>query len=161
MFSKKSMLPIGLILSIAFLFSPAMAELEIRHSKGQTVYVPIYSHIYTGDKEYSFLLTATLSIRNTDTANKITILAVDYYDSNGKLLKKYLETPIALNALASSRYIVKESDKEGGSGAKFIIQWKSAHSVSPPVIESIMIGTRTQQGISFTSRGQVIKEDGQ
>ncbi|MBU1163917.1 MAG: DUF3124 domain-containing protein [Proteobacteria bacterium] len=54
-------------------------------SKGQTIYVPIYSHIYTGDKEMSFLLTATPSIRNTDTTHKITIFAVDYYDSNGMI----------------------------------------------------------------------------
>ena len=28
--------------------------------------------------------------------------------------------------------------------------------VNPPIVETVMIGTQSQQGISFTSRGQVI-----
>ncbi|MFC1811640.1 DUF3124 domain-containing protein [Thermodesulfobacteriota bacterium] len=36
------------------------------------------------------------------------------------------------------------------------ITWKSDKFVNPPIVESIMIGTQTQQGISFTSRGRVI-----
>lgn len=131
---------------------------ETRLSKGQTVYVPIYSHIYSGDSEHPFYLAATLSVRNTDPKHSITVLAVDYYDSNGKLLKAYLKSPIDLNPLASMPYFVKESDKSGGMGAHFIVGWKSDHEVSPPLLESVMIGTQTQQGISFTSRGQVIEE---
>ena len=41
--------------------------------KGQTVYVPVYSHIYSGDREQPFYLAATLSIRNTDRIQAITI----------------------------------------------------------------------------------------
>lgn len=127
-------------------------------SKGQTVYVPVYSHIYSGDREHPFDLTATLSIRNTDPKRTITILTVDYYDSKGKLLKKYLEGPVNLNPLATTRYIIKESDKSGGSGANFMVKWKSDIKVNAPIIESIMIGTKTQQGISFISRGRAIQE---
>ena len=127
-------------------------------SKGQTVYVPVYSHIYSGDREHPFDLTATLSIRNTDPKQTITILTVDYYDSKGKLLKKYMEGPVNLNPLATTRYIIKESDKSGGSGANFMVKWKSDIKVNAPIIESIMIGTKTQQGISFISRGRAIQE---
>ena len=35
-------------------------------SKGQTVYVPAYSHIYIGGKKRPFELAITLSIRNID-----------------------------------------------------------------------------------------------
>jgi hypothetical protein len=136
----------------------AGASSEMVISTGQTVYVPVYSHIYSGDREHPFYLTATLSIRNTDPKHAITVLSVDYYDSKGKLLKSYLESPITLNALASTRYIIKESDKSGGSGANFIVKWKSDAKVNAPVIESIMIGTKTQQGISFISRGRVIQQ---
>ena len=136
----------------------AAAETEISLSRGQTVYVPIYSHIYSGDREHPFYLAATLSIRNTDQNYQITIIAIDYYDTTGKLIKKYLVTPIVLQARASTRYVVKESDKTGGSGANFIVKWKSVYNVNPPIIESVMIGTQIQQGISFTSRGQVIRE---
>jgi hypothetical protein len=138
--------------------SKAQADPELRQSSGQMVYIPIYSHIYSGDREYPFPLAATLSIRNTDPKNSIIILAVDFYGPDGKLIRSYLKTPVKMERLASIRYVVKESDKSGGSGANFIVEWASDTKVNPPIVESIMIGTRSQQGLSFTSRGQVIEE---
>ena len=138
--------------------STAGAASEMLLSKGETIYVPVYSHIYSGDREHPFYLAATLSVRNTDPKHAITILSVDYYDSKGKLLRPYLENPIILKPLATTRYIIKESDKSGGSGANFIVKWKSDVKINAPIIESIMIGTKTQQGISFISRGRVIQE---
>ncbi|MBT8364361.1 MAG: DUF3124 domain-containing protein, partial [Deltaproteobacteria bacterium] len=52
-----------------------------------------------------------------------------------------------------------EDDKAGGSGANFIVVWKSESQVNPPIIEGVMIGTHSGQGISFVSRGQVNKYD--
>jgi hypothetical protein len=127
-------------------------------STGQTVYIPVYSHIYSGDREHPFYLAATLSIRNTDLKHTIKILTVDYYDSKGKLLKSYIENTIDLKPLSATRYVIKESDKSGGSGANFIVKWKSDVKVNAPIVESIMIGTKTQQGISFITRGRVIQE---
>ena len=140
---------------MGFTTAPAIADMRL--FKGQTVYVPVYSHIYSGDREQPFYLATTLSIRNTDLKQAITLTAVDYYDSEGTFLKHYLETPFALNALASKRYVVHESDKSGGSGAKFIVRWQSDQPVAEPLIESVMISTKTQQGISFTSRGRVLE----
>lgn len=130
-------------------------------SKGQTVYVAVYSHIYSGDREHPFDLTTTLSIRNTDAKHPITLVLVDYYDTDGKMLQQYLKKPLQVGPLASARYIIRESDRSGGSGAKFLVKWTSSIPVNMPLIESIMIGTKNQQGISFTSRGQVITEDRQ
>jgi hypothetical protein len=131
---------------------------DIQHSKGQSVYVPIYSHIYSGLKARPFDLAAILSIRNTDINQPVTLISVKYYDAEGKLLKEYLDQPLQLKALASTRYIIMEDDKAGGSGAKFIVKWKSDIRVTSPIIEAVMIGTRSGQGISFVSRGQVIEE---
>lgn len=127
-------------------------------SSGQTLYVPVYSHIYSGDRERPIYLASTVSIRNTDPTGKIRLVTVDYYDSAGKLVRHYLEKPVDLAALASIRYIVGESDKAGGSGANFIIRWESSKPVSVPIVEGIMISTASQLGISFTSRGQAIPE---
>lgn len=126
-------------------------------SKGQTVYVPVYSHIYSGDREDPVYLSATLSIRNTDLKQGITITKADYYDSEGHQIKSYIEKPMVLNAISSTRFVIKESDKKGGSGASFIVQWSTLKPVNPPLIESVMISTRSALGISFTSRGQVIQ----
>jgi hypothetical protein len=158
--------PIGPVAWFAWLLAVAWTSTAVQSvsadelSRGQKVYVPIYSHIYSGDKENPFLLTAILSVRNTDPGHAITLTAVDYFDSDGKLLRRYLQKPAELGALTSRRYVVGESDKSGGSGAKFIVEWRAASKVNPPILEGIMIGTKMQQGISFVSRGQVIHETG-
>ena len=146
-----------ILLSICFFSpSPLHADKKIGLSDGQTKYVPAYSHIYSGNSERPFLLTVTVSIRNTDPKHQIKINIVDYYETQGKRLKKYLDKPAILNPLEALRYVIPESCKSGGSGANFIVEWTSDKFVNSPVVETIMIGTRTQQGISFTSRGQVI-----
>jgi len=136
--------------------SLSAADSKIELSKGQNVYVPAYSHIYSGSKERPFLLTVILSIRNIDPIHPIKIPMVDYYETQGKLLKKYIDKPLTLRPLESLRYVIPEKDKSGGSGANFIVEWHSDQPVNRPIIESIMIGAQSSQGISFTSRGQEI-----
>ncbi len=145
-----------LIICSITLLSLSAADSKIELSKGQRVYVPAYSHIYSGNKERPFLLTVTLSIRNIDPTHLIKITLVDYYETKGKLLKKYIDKPTVMNPLESLRYIIPESDESGGSGANFIVEWHSDKPVNRPIIESIMIGTKSSQGISFTSRGREI-----
>jgi hypothetical protein len=125
-------------------------------SNGQTIYVPAYSHIYSGNRERPFLLTITLSIRNIDPEHQIKITRVDYYETQGMLLKKYVTKPVSLNPLESLRYVVPEKDKSGGSGANFLVEWKSEKYLNAPIVEAIMISTKGQQGVSFTSRGKSI-----
>jgi hypothetical protein len=146
-----------LLLVLGLLLGPFTASAVAELSSGQTVYTPIYSHIYSGDREHPLLLAATLSIRNTDPNHSITIVKVDYHDSDGKLLQHYLASPVTLSPAQSIRYVVKFSDKAGGSGANFYVTWKAHRPVNPPIIESIMIGTQNQLGISFVSRGQVVQ----
>ena len=124
---------------------------------GQTIYVPVYSHIYYGDRQEIFNLAATLSIRNTDLTNPIIITSVRYYDSYGKLVKQYLERPIQLSALASTDFFVNRSDTSGGLGANFIVEWIAQTEISEPVVEAVMLGTDLHQGISLISPGRVIK----
>ena len=147
-----------LIFSVGILTPAGSSAGDIQLSMGQSVYVSIYSHIYSGLKARPFDLAAILSIRNTDINQPVTIVSVKYYDTEGKLLKEYLDDPLQLKALASTRYIIMEDDKAGGSGANFIVKWKSYKKVTPPIIEAVMIGTHSGQGISFVSRGQVIEE---
>ncbi len=145
-----------ILVSVLWLENGARAEPPIPLSKGQKLYVPVYSHIYSGDKERPFNLTVTVSIRNTDPKHPIAISSVDFFDTAGILLKRYLEKPKELRPMESIRYIIAESDKKGGSGANFIVDWVSEFPANLPVVESVMIGTQAQQGISFTSRAQAI-----
>jgi len=149
-----SILPLLVLLLIAA--RPAHGDESVNLSRGQTIYVPAYSHIYVGNREKPFLLTITLSIRNIDARNRVTVTSADYYDSKGKLIRKYLEQPVSLGPWESIRYVVPQKDKSGGSGANFVVGWNSEKSVNPLLVEAIMIGAESQQGISFTSRGQAI-----
>ncbi len=126
--------------------------------KGQTVYVPAYSHIYHGNRESALLLTITISIRNISPTRSMTVTAVDYYDTQGAVVKKFIAAPLVLGPLGSERFVVPQNDEAGGSGANFIVKWHSAEALSPPIIETIMIGTQNQLGVSFTSRGQAISK---
>lgn len=131
---------------------------QVRRIKGQVVYVPVYSHIYYGDRENYFLLSSTLSIRNTDFNQPMVLGTLEYFNTEGVLLEKMISTPVTIKPLETVRFVIKESDTRGGSGAKFIVRWHSVRPVNEPIIEAVMIGTRNQQGISFTSRGVVITE---
>ncbi|MBD2205763.1 DUF3124 domain-containing protein [Calothrix sp. FACHB-1219] len=124
---------------------------------GQTIYVPIYSHIYHGDEPQLLNLAATLSIRNTDLTNPLIITAVRYYDSDGALIRQYLDQPIQLKALGSTEFFINKRDTSGGIGANFIVEWVSAKVISEPIVEAVMIATEFQQGVSFVSTGKVIK----
>ena len=127
-------------------------------SVGQMVYVPVYSHIYQQDRKKTFNLTATLSIRNTDPYRSMGISEITYFDSNGNLVEQYLDSTLTLSPLSSTSFVVEESDLRGGVGANFIVNWQSDKSVTPPVIEAVMISTSQQQGISFLSEGRVLQE---
>lgn len=136
----------------------AIAEDLHGKTTGQTVYVPAYSHIYHGNRAAELLLSVTLSIRNVDQDNPITVSVVDYYETQGKLLKHFLNAPVTLAPLGSERYIIQQNDSTGGSGANFIVVWEAEKPTNPPIIETVMIGTQSQLGISFTSRGQALQK---
>jgi hypothetical protein len=148
------------LFGLCFLFlciSPSLAA-PTALSLGQLVYVPVYSHIFFGDRQQSFNLSVTLSLRNTDLATPVEITSVRYYDEKGKLLKDFAPPAITIEPLASARFYVKESDVSAGSEASFLVRWQASQKVTPPVIEGLMVGASFGQGISFTAPGQVLQE---
>jgi hypothetical protein len=145
-----------LVLFVLGLAAPASAE--VSRSLGQTIYVPAYSHIYYGIKESRELfLTVTLSIRNTDPRHPLILRSVQYFNTQGAKLREYVEAPVKIPPLGTAEYIIKQFDKEGGSGANFLLRWDSTASVTDPIAEAIMVGSDSQ-GVSFLTRGQVIEE---
>jgi hypothetical protein len=84
------------------------------------------------------------------------VTKIDYYDSEGKLIKKYIDQATKLTALQTHNYIVEFSEKQGGAGANFIIEWGYEQAVNPPIFECIMISTANNLGISFVTEGKVI-----
>ena len=135
-------------------------EKGISNSSGQTVYVPAYSSIYHGDLKWDMELSITLSIHNIDPGHAIVIEAIDYYTARGELIHRYVKKNrnVTLRPLETYNLAIKEKDDRGGIGANFIVRWRARKKVNSPIVETIMIGTKGQQGVSFTSRGVVVSD---
>lgn len=126
---------------------------------GQTVYVPVYSHIYHHNSPRNVVnLSATLSIRNTDSDRPIIITSVRYFGSDGQLIRQDVAQSSKLEPLSSVSFFVAADDTSGGAGAGFLVDWVAETAVSEPVIEAVMISTLSSQGISFVSPGRVVSQ---
>lgn len=129
---------------------------DVDHSQlgyQQTFYVPIYSDIYTDRDNRKVLLSATLSVRNTTLKKSLYVNKIDYYDTDGTLIRSYLKTPIELPAMATLNYIVEKEEDKGGSGANFIIEVEGIDETVKPVIEAVMIGNFSNKGFAFSTEG--------
>jgi hypothetical protein len=122
----------------------------------EIVYVPVYSDIYYLDGTRRFLLTATISVRNISLKDSSYVLNAVYNDSYGKLLRNVASKPILLKPLESIEFVIEDAEDRGGAGASFILEWGGNRNSGQMLIHSVMIGTAGQQGISFTSKGEVI-----
>lgn len=147
------------LLAVIVFAMPAFAGRKLHVSKGQLVYVPVYSHVYQGPKDHRYKLSALLSLRNVDATNSITISYVKYYGDNGTLVKNFFEKPVVIPPLGTEKVFIPERDKTGGSGSNFTVKWESETEVSVPIIQAVMIGTASTQGISFVCDGVAIEED--
>ena len=128
---------------------------------GQTLYVPVYSHVYQfRDQEHVMNLSVTLSIRNTDLTHSIVITSVRYYDTNGQLIRQDIKSPVELKPMASTDFFVSADDARGGTGANYIVEWVSEEKVYEPVVEALMINTMGNQGLSFVIPAKVLKQQG-
>jgi hypothetical protein len=125
----------------------------------ETDYLPVYSDIYYQDGTRRFPITATVSIRNTSLADSAYILSATYHDSYGKLLHSYIDSTLLLSPLESIELVVEEEENEGGAGANFIIEWAATKYADQLLIQSVMISTYGQQGVSFLSEAKVIKRE--
>jgi len=124
----------------------------------EIVYLPVFSDIYHLDGTKRFLLTATVSIRNISMKDSSYVLKAVYNDSYGKLLRSFASKPILLKPLESIEFVIEDKEDKGGAGASFIVEWGGSKYANQMLIMAVMIGTTGQQGISFTSQGEIISK---
>lgn len=122
------------------------------------VYVPIYSDIYNQTRDSRTLLTATLSIRNTSSKDSLFVSKIDYYNTQGDLVRNYLEAPIYLKPMESIDYVIEQQDTSGGSGANFLIDWYSRKPLNP-LFQAVMVGGLGSQAFSFTTEGIEVQRE--
>ena len=122
---------------------------------GEIIYIPIYSSVYhQGGKKFD--LTSTLSVHNVDLNNPIKIIRVNYYNTNGQLIRKYIKEPTIIHPFQTKQFVIPSVDTTGGTGANFVVQWVSEAHVTSPITEAIMVSTTQNQGLSFSTTGKVI-----
>ncbi len=122
---------------------------------GQTLYVPIYSHVYQIEGR-RLPLSATLSIRNTDVTRSLVIRSVRYYDTHGQMVRDYLPQPIELRPLGSTDFFISARDTSGGTGANFLVEWVAVEPIHPPVVEAVLVGRHGVGTAAFVSKAVVI-----
>lgn len=133
----------------------SLEDLEI--VKGQVVFVPAYSEIYVSPNK-TIPMIATVGIHNTDAEETIVIKSVRQYDTNGSLLKEFVEKPLLLAPIASSTFVGETTGKGSGIGANFIIEWGAEKTVREPVIEAVITNRVGTTGFSLISPGRIISE---
>jgi hypothetical protein len=135
-------------------------------TQGQTLYVPIYSHIWYGDRIGSDktpaknLVSALVSIRNTSLKTPIRVLSARYYSTEGKLLSEHIPKPVMINAMGTLELFVERKESEGGSGANFVIQWDSNTATNSPLVQAVHADIRGgSHAILFITSAHAIQPD--
>lgn len=133
-----------------------LPKLEI----SQDVYVPAYSDIYYETENNTTYLTVILSLRNISFSDTLYFNSIEYYGSDGKLLKKYLTKVLVLRPMESMEYIVEAKEKKGGTGANFVVSYAAKAGLkNQPLIETVMMGNLDNYRFSFISRGIPINKE--
>lgn len=131
---------------------------DIQIVRGQVVFVPAYSEVLLSDAEPTLKLSTTLAIHNTDLEHPIIINSVRYYDTEGTLVREFVDGPLQLAPMATTGFVVPAGDSSGGWGANFIVEWGAETPVYEPVMEAVMVSRRGNEGVSFISEGRVVSE---
>ena len=120
-------------------------------------YLSIYSQIYSISEHKTHNLTAMISLRNTSDTDTIYITRAEYFDTDGKSIRKYFDHPIFMKPLETTEIIIDEVDTSGGTGSNFLFEWKVPKNSPEPLFEGVMNSTMGQQGLSFTTQAKRIK----
>lgn len=147
------------------LFSPTARAEDMPLSRGQLLYLPIYSSIWHGDNHpikgepMKSLMSALVSIRNTSQKAPIRIVSARYYSTEGKLLRDFVRPPKTISPLGTLELFIEKSEKEGGSGANFLIEWEAESATNAPIVEAVHIDNQPSRPYSFVTSARVIQKD--
>lgn len=150
-------------LLVSLLAAQAFAADESTLLSKQSLYLPIYSHLYHGDvnprtgKPSETLVSTHVSIRNTDPAAGVKVVSARYYNTDGKLLREFLPKPQTIPPLGTYELYVPRSDSSGGSGANFIIDWVADKPINPPLVEALHADIREARTLLFVITARAIQ----
>ena len=88
----------------------------------------------------------------------VVVTAVDYYDSDGQLIRHFLDQPAELGPLETAEYFVARADRTGGSGANFLVRWGLREPGPDLLVQALMHGRDGNAGVSFLTEGRIIDD---
>ncbi|HJW26528.1 MAG TPA: DUF3124 domain-containing protein [Rhodocyclaceae bacterium] len=147
----------SLFCALLFALQGALAQEARPLSRGQTLYLPVYSHMLYGNvsskgQASRVLLSAMVSIRNTDAKRPIRVLSARYYDTGGRFLREYVPAAQTIPPMGTVELFVELNDESGGSGANFVINWEAAQPVNPPLVEALHANMDSGKAVILTTQ---------
>lgn len=151
-------------IGLFWLWSPAWAQEPLPQTRGQTLYLSVYSHVLHGDTDSSgnparALLSVLVSVRNTSLVRPIRVTSAVYYDTDGRRIKEYVAKPRVIAPMGTYEVYIPRSDDTGGSGANFVIAWQADAAVNPPVVEAVHLNLPAGRSIAFVTSARPIRTD--
>lgn len=122
-----------------------------------STFLSVYSQIFTRNEENQSNLTVTVSLHNPNLNDQLYIEKAVYYNTHGEPIRVYFDKTIFINPMETVQIVIDGIDKEGGTGANFVFDWKKKSDSNEPLFEAVMINTNGQQGLSFVTEGIRIK----
>ncbi|MGB6153443.1 MAG: DUF3124 domain-containing protein [Pricia sp.] len=132
--------------------SPISDSLDVGHT-----FLSIYSSIYMRNDQEQSDLTVTVSLHNPNRDEDVYIEKAIYYNTHGEPIRTYFDRTIFIKPMETVQIVIDGIDKEGGTGANFIFDWKKKKTSNEPLFEAVMINTFGSQGLSFVTEGKRIK----
>jgi uncharacterized protein DUF3124 len=132
--------------------------------KSQLLYLPIYSHIWHGEFDRNgqpsrSLVSVSVSIRNTDLSKSIYVTSAQYFNTEGRKLREFISAPKTIAPMGTYELFIPRSDDTGGSGANFVIAWKTEIIASPPIVEALHAYLPGAPSIVFTTSARQIARE--
>jgi len=152
------------LLAILVCSGPALAQSPVSRSTGQSLYLPVYSHIWHGDVDSSgrpakTLVSILVSIRNMGPVKPIRLMSAQYFDTDGKRIKEYVASPTMIKPMGTYEIFVPRGDDTGGSGANFVVAWQSDSPASLPLIEGVHANLPAARSIAFITTARPIPSE--
>ncbi|MDT0603330.1 DUF3124 domain-containing protein [Thalassotalea castellviae] len=119
-------------------------------------YLSVYSAVYLHSESDFKELSSTVSIRNINKQDTIYINKIEYFNTQGQLVKSFLENSIYIAPMETVEIVIELSDTEGGTGANFVFDWSIKPDSNEPLFEAVMISAVGNKGFGFVTHGKKI-----
>lgn len=120
-------------------------------------YAPAFSSIRMEGGKTRLDLAVTLSIHNASETKALVLNQIDYFNTAGALVQRFLTRSIALRPFGTLEVFIPADDIRGGTGANFLVAWAASGAIAEPIIETVMIGSIGTRGYSFVASGRGLR----